>query len=75
MQGFKKIVTYVLIAALIVTNFYVGRNAEIVDAASITNQSFLKANGKVLKNNYGKGDTVYLRGTNAGGILDVSDKL
>ena len=32
-------------------------------------RNFLKANGKVLKNNYGQGDTVYLRGTNAGGYM------
>lgn len=69
MNVLKKIVTYVLISALVVTNFYVGRYAETVEAASITNQSFLKANGKVLKNNYGNGDTVYLRGTNAGGYM------
>ena len=37
--------------------------------AAISNSDFLKANGKVLKNNYGNGDTVYLRGTNAGGYL------
>ncbi len=37
--------------------------------AAISNSDFLKANGKVLKNNYGTGDTVYLRGTNAGGYL------
>ena len=29
----------------------------------------IRDSGKVLKNNYGQGDTVYLRGTNAGGYM------
>lgn len=37
--------------------------------AAVVKSDFLKANGKVLRNNYGNGDTVYLRGTNAGGYL------
>ncbi|WP_026507129.1 cellulase family glycosylhydrolase [Butyrivibrio sp. MC2013] len=37
--------------------------------AAITSSSFLKANGKNLRNNYGNGDIVNLRGTNAGGYL------
>lgn len=37
--------------------------------AAIASSDFLKTNGKVLRNNYGNGDTVYLRGTNAGGYL------
>ncbi|MDD6356819.1 MAG: glycosyl hydrolase family 18 protein [Bacteroidales bacterium] len=36
--------------------------------SAMSNSDFLKANGKVLKNNYGNGSTVYLRGTNAGNI-------
>lgn len=38
-------------------------------AAQITSNSFLKANGKVMRNNYGNGDVVQLRGTNAGGYM------
>ena len=34
-----------------------------------TKTPFLKANGKVLKDNFGSGNTVTLRGTNAGGWL------
>lgn len=37
--------------------------------AAISSSNFLKANGKVLRNNYGNGDVVTLRGTNAGGYL------
>ena len=37
--------------------------------AAISNSNFLKANGKELRNNYGSGDVVKLRGTNAGGYL------
>lgn len=36
---------------------------------SITQKDFLKADGKNLKTNYGKGRVVNLRGTNAGGYL------
>ena len=36
---------------------------------SITQRDFLKADGKNLKSNYGKGKVVNLRGTNAGGYL------
>lgn len=36
--------------------------------SAMTSTDFLKANGKLLKNNYGNGSTVYLRGTNAGNI-------
>ena len=36
---------------------------------SITQKDFLKADGKNLKSNYGKGKVVNLRGTNAGGYL------
>ncbi|MCR5255285.1 MAG: cellulase family glycosylhydrolase [Acetatifactor sp.] len=38
-------------------------------AASLTSSDFLKANGKVLRKNYGTGDVVQLKGTNAGGYL------
>lgn len=37
--------------------------------AAISSSDFLKANGKQLRNNYGGGDVVTLRGTNAGGYL------
>ena len=37
--------------------------------AAISGSDFLKANGTVLRNNYGNGDVVTLRGTNAGGYL------
>jgi aryl-phospho-beta-D-glucosidase BglC (GH1 family) len=35
----------------------------------LSEMDFLKANGRDLKNNYGKGDIVNLRGTNVGGYL------
>lgn len=37
--------------------------------AAISGSDFLKANGTVLRSNYGNGDVVTLRGTNAGGYL------
>ncbi|MDF2802843.1 MAG: hypothetical protein K0S61_2746 [Anaerocolumna sp.] len=38
-------------------------------AGAITTGDFLKANGKDVRKNYGSGEVVYLRGTNAGGYL------
>lgn len=38
-------------------------------AAPITSADFLKADGKVLRKNYGTGEIVQLRGVNAGGYL------
>jgi aryl-phospho-beta-D-glucosidase BglC (GH1 family) len=43
--------------------------SKTVQSAPITSASFLKANGKVLRNNYGNGDVVQLKGTNAGGYM------
>ena len=45
-----------------------------VEAASaLGSGDFLKTNGTQIKKNYGNGDTVYLRGTNAGGWLVQED--
>lgn len=43
------------------------------NAAAIGASGFLKANGSVLKTNYGTGTTVNLRGTNVGGWLTHED--
>lgn len=60
-----------LIAAMSIAGITVYKTSDV--SATTTNKikykDFLKANGKVLKNNYGQGDTVYLRGTNAGGYM------
>jgi len=42
-------------------------------AAAITSGDFLKTDGKYLKNNYGTGEVVQLRGTNVGGWLAQED--
>ncbi len=39
------------------------------DNKGITDKDFIRANGKYLYTDYGKGDAVVLRGTNAGGYL------
>ncbi len=41
----------------------------LAEESGITQSDFLKADGTELKNNYGSGDTVVLRGVNAGGWL------
>lgn len=70
MKFIRKGIACVLAIAIVITNISV-REISTVEAATskITSSHFLKANGKYLKNNYGKGDTVYLRGTNAGGYM------
>lgn len=70
MKFIRKGIACVLAIAIVITNISV-REISTVEAATskITSSHFLKANGKYLKNNYGKGETVYLRGTNAGGYM------
>lgn len=49
-----------------------GKTSEEAKASYVINTEktpFLKADGKVLKDNFGTGDTITLRGTNAGGWL------
>lgn len=50
---------------------FVGNTVKEVKAADtgFTKNDFLKCNGTYIKNNYGKGSNVYLRGTNAGGVF------
>ncbi|MCR5755129.1 MAG: cellulase family glycosylhydrolase, partial [Acetatifactor sp.] len=61
------VVTGVMMAAALVISPIPG-NALKAEAA-ISGSDFLKASGKVLRNNYGNGNVVNLRGTNAGGYL------
>jgi endoglucanase len=61
------------IACLVALAFIIGMTISFMpvkaQAAPITSSDFLKANGKVLRKNYGTGEVVQLRGTNAGGWL------
>ncbi|MBE5957275.1 MAG: hypothetical protein E7254_00220 [Lachnospiraceae bacterium] len=71
MRKLKKVVAIVMSAVLLTSGFSVSNPVVIVKqvkAAGIESSSFLKASGKVLKNNYGNGNVVYLRGTNAGSL-------
>lgn len=65
----KKKVTTRLIALICIACLLFSLMPEMAQAAPITSSDFLKANGKVLRKNYGNGDIVQLRGTNAGGWL------
>ena len=42
---------------------------EVKAATGFTQNDFLKVNGTYVKNNYGKGNNVYLRGTNIGNLF------
>lgn len=68
MRKFKRLISGLLAAALVVANITITPQQELqVVKAAIESSDFIKANGTVLKNNYGSGDTIYLRGVNAGG--------
>jgi aryl-phospho-beta-D-glucosidase BglC (GH1 family) len=64
----------VLGASLVLTNMVsslglTGHENTEAQAAEISTSDFLKADGKLIRKNWGTGETVYLRGTNAGGYL------
>ena len=53
------------IAGIVVSNSKTSVKAD----SGFSNYDFLKTSGDVIRNNYGKGNNVYLRGTNAGGYM------
>ena len=61
----------VTMTAGLLTGLYTYKNNKEVKAATtgFTSNDFLKCDGTSIKNNYGKGNMVYLRGTNTGGWL------
>jgi len=69
MRRIKKLVAAMLSITLAVSGIqFTGKQEVMADSTGIISSDFLKANGKVLRNNYGSGSTVYLRGINAGGL-------
>ena len=67
----KKMLSILLSICMVVGLFAgieIGTN-DAEAASAITSSDFLKANGKNLRKNYGTGDVVQLKGTNAGGYL------
>lgn len=69
----KKVMAYSLgicltIGTLTGVNF-IKNTSEVKAASGFTQNDFLKCDGTSIRNNYGKGNNVYLRGTNAGGWL------
>ena len=48
---------------------FVKKAYETKAASGFTQNDFLKCDGASIRNNYGKGNNIYLRGTNAGGWL------
>lgn len=85
MKFFKKLVICTLAMALTISGFPAGimspmettkevkaadnDNTTADDGSTLYYPHFLKANGTVLRDNYGKGAPVYLRGVNAGGYM------
>ena len=68
----RKIFSILMILCMILGLFstdFTNAPHEAEAAGAITQNDFLKAKGKYLYNNYGNGDAVLLRGTNAGGYL------
>ena len=69
MKRLKKIIGIILTVSFVITGIPQIGNVR-VNAVSTTKESypgFIKADGKQLKND--NGDTVYLRGVNAGGYM------
>ena len=63
MRKFKKVVALAMSATLLVSSLGImppTKFTKTVQAAGIDSSAFLKASGKVLKNNYGNGNVVYL---------------
>lgn len=77
MKVFKKLVIGILVLTLSVTGVPMGNNSRMEPTKTVKAETgsniryphFLKASGTVLKDNYGTGNTVYLRGVNAGGYM------
>lgn len=77
MKVFKKLVIVTLILTLSVTGIPIGnvsrseiaKTVKAENGSNIQNSHFLKAAGTVLKDNYGTGKEVKLRGVNAGGYM------
>lgn len=71
MKFYKKLVACMLSVSLLLTGIYVEKVTEVKAESSdhIRYSHFLKANGTVLKDNYGQGNPVLLKGVNAGGYM------
>lgn len=68
----RKAISVLLSVAMIISMLYTGAftsEKEVYAASALGSADFLKTNGTQIKKNYGNGETVYLRGTNAGGWL------
>ena len=68
----RKVLSVVLSMAMIISMLYTGTFApekEVYAGSALGSADFLKTNGTQIRKNYGSGDVVYLRGTNAGGWL------
>ena len=64
------ILSFCLVFGMMAGSFVPGMAEKVSGAtAGFTSNDFLKCNGTSIRNNYGKGNNVYLRGTNAGGLF------
>jgi aryl-phospho-beta-D-glucosidase BglC (GH1 family) len=71
-SNLKKILSLVIVVALLFSFVIIGSKITTTKAeaaGSMSASDFLKVSGTDIKNNYGTGKNVYLRGTNAGGWL------
>ena len=69
----KRVISVLLSLALVLTGIpataFAAPNNGSEETIGIAKTDFLKASDKLIRKNYGTGETVYLRGTNAGGYL------
>lgn len=70
MSKSRKMFFFVLITAIVMGWVL---SVPLTSSATITSSDFLKTDGKFIKNNYGTGSVINLRGTNLGGWLTQED--
>ena len=65
----KKWTAVLLSAAMMISGLFIPSNADAAASDTLKQSDFLKANGKEVRADYGEGEIVQLKGTNAGGYL------
>lgn len=68
-KGLSALLSLTITVGLLFTGTALSPTPTVKAAVSLTSADFLKTNKTSIKKNYGNGDSVYLRGTNAGGWL------
>ena len=65
----KKWTAALLSAAIVISGLFIPSNTDAAASDTLKQSDFLKASGKEVRTEYGEGEIVQLKGTNAGGYL------